>query len=153
MLFCQSINPALKTSITFTKKCFWKKKIKRISVGRLPAPRKCGIAELFFFSYLALFIFWNSGESNLIANSLLQSQAPGMSVKRNSEVEVSVGVQALLQPPWAFGVDKIRLRAASIWFLQNRNQKNQKQEELFQWSKDDRQKEKSSLLIQIIQAD
>lgn len=55
-----------------------------------------------------------------------------MSVKRNSEVEVSVGVQALLQPPWAFGVDKIRLRAASIWFLQNRNQKNQKQEELFQ---------------------
>lgn len=153
MLFCQSINPALKTSITFTKKCFWKKKNKTYFSGQTSSSTKVWNSRAFFFSYLALFIFWNSGENNLIANSLLQSQAPGMSVKRNSEVEVSVGVQALLQPPWAFGVDKIRLRAASIWFLQNRNQKNQKQEELFQWSKDDRQKEKSSLLIQIIQAD
>jgi len=47
-------------------------------------------------------------------------------------------------------VGKMGLKAAGVCFLQKRKQKNQKQEELFQRSKGDRQKEKSSLLTQII---
>lgn len=108
---------------------------------------------IFFFpSYLAVFIFWNSDENNLDTNPVLQNQTPGMAVKRNFEVNVSLWVQFCCKLHGkSIWVGETGLRAASVCILQKKKkQKNQKQEELFQCSKGDRQKEKSSLLTQII---